>query len=298
MTNFPLWADRLFNTPVALSAFKNDALVEFVNQRVFGAKAERIDAVSLDARNIRSLSGDAMPVGGNGRDRFKADGQIAVVNVHGTLVHRTGYLDAESGLVSYSSIVNQVRAAHNDSDIRGTFISYDSGGGECSGLFAAAEELAMMTKAEGGKPIYAYLDERACSAAYVMASTADKIFGRRECQGGSIAAICNVIDKSKAYEKAGLEPVIIRPEWADRKARGQAGEKIDPETIAALGAIVDEASNMVVEMVCAMRGLSEKAIKELRGEVFTGTDLLRHNLIDDIVSEREAWDALLAEARK
>ena len=73
-------------------------------------------------------------------------------------------------------------------------------------MFAAAEELAGMAAAEGGKPIYSYLDERACSAGYVLASAADKVFGRREVTGGSIAALINVIDTSRAFEKAGLEP--------------------------------------------------------------------------------------------
>jgi ClpP class serine protease len=164
-------------------------------------------------------------------------------------------------------------------------------------MFAAAEELASMAKAEGGKPMYAWLDERACSAAYVLASAYDKVFGRPEVMGGSIAAIINVIDKSAMFQKAGLEPIVIRAEWADRKARGQAGEKIDKDTIAKLGAIVDETSQQIIEFVAAMRGTTTKALRDLRGDVFTGPDLVKFGLLDDTLSEREAWDALRAEAR-
>lgn len=164
-------------------------------------------------------------------------------------------------------------------------------------MFAAAEEIASMAKAEGGKPIYAYLDERACSAGYVLASACDKIYGRKESMGASIAAIINIIDKSKAYEKAGLEAIVIRADWADRKARGQDGEKIDAATIASLGSIVDATSNQISEFVAAMRGVSEKSIRDLRGDVFTAPDLKRFGLMDDIVSERDAWALLKEEAR-
>lgn len=77
-------------------------------------------------------------------------------------------------------------------------------------------------------------------------------------------------------------------------------EKVDEETISRLEQIVDEASEQVVEFVAAMRGdrgVTAKSIKDLRGEVFTGNDLKKFGLIDEIASEREAWEALIAEAR-
>lgn len=303
MTDFPLWAERLYNRPLALDRFKNEVLCEFAQTRISGVRPEKLTATTLaqleaSPERIQANSGFATFQGPDGSRRpFAAFGEIAVVSVRGSLVHRGGWLDAESGLVGYDLLLRQLRATASDDSIRGVFIPFDSGGGECAGMFAAAEEIASMAKAEGGKPIYAYLDERACSAAYVLASACDRILGRREVMGGSIAAIINMVDKSKMYEKAGLEPIVIRAKWADRKARGTDGEKVDAETIGRLEAIVDEASEQIVEFVAAMRGVSEKSIKDLRGEVFTGPDLIRHGLLDDIASEREAWGALVAEAR-
>jgi capsid assembly protease len=293
--NIPLYAERLFNRPVALEAFKNEVLIRFVNERMAGVRSDRIDAVSLETRQLRAFADDARTFGETGNKPFRHDGNIAVIRVEGTLVHRSGYLDAESGLVGYNDIISKVRAAQNDSDIGGVFVPIKSGGGECEGLMAAASDLAKMAKSEGGKPIYFYLDEHAFSAAYILASAGDKIFGRRESQGGSISAIINIIDRSRALEKLGLEPIIIRPDWADRKARGGGLEKVDAETIAGLKSMVDEMSDMLVEFVAAMRGVSESDIKGLRGDVFTGTNMIRHNLIDDIVSEQEAWAMLKSE---
>ncbi|MCC4258020.1 S49 family peptidase [Sphingobium lactosutens] len=306
MTDFPLWAERLYNRPLALDRFKNEVLCEFAQTRITGERPKKLtaatlDRADLDPERIEANEGFATFQGPNGVRRcFAAYGDIAVIPVRGSLVHRGGWLDAESGLVGYDFLLRQARAASTDDSITGMMLPFDSGGGECAGMFAAAEELASMAKAEGGKPIYAYLDERACSAAYVLASACDKIMGRREVMGGSIAAIINMVDKSKMYEKAGLEPIVIRAGWADRKARWSGVEPVDKETISRLEEIVDEASEQVVEFVAAMRGdrgVTAKSLKDLRGEVFTGNDLLKFGLIDRIASEREAWDALIAEAR-
>lgn len=297
MTSFPLWAERLYNRPLALEPFKNEVLCEFAQTRIAGARPEKITATTLGQPTLIAMSDEASHYQDGERKPFASKDGIAVIPIRGTLVHRASWVDAESGLVGYNRIISQAKAAFADPDIGGIFSPFETGGGECAGMFAAAEELASMAKAEGGKPMYAYLDERACSAGYVLASAYDRIYGRKESMGGSIAAIINIIDKSKAYEKLGLEPIVIRAEWADRKARGQAGEKIDKDTIASLGAIVDEASEQIVEFVAAMRGITEQSIKDLRGEVFTGNDLKSLGLIDDILSEREAWTALKEEIR-
>lgn len=294
MTAFPLWAERLYNTPVALAQHKNDALCEFAEIRIGGrAKLpERMGVGALEAVQMRAMSDEASHFGDEGRKSFLFKGSIAVIPVRGTLVHRASYLDAESGLVGYNRLLQQFRAARDDREIKGVFVPIHSGGGECAGMIAAAEEIASMAKSEGGMPIYVYLDEQACSAAYVLASVGDKVFGRRECMGGSVAALMNLIDKSKAYEKMGLEPHVVRAPWADRKAVGSGGERFDAEMIAKMTSLVTEMSEQIVEFVAAMRGIPVKALKSLRGEVFSGRDLLKYGLIDDIVSEQEAWAML------
>jgi len=297
MTDFPLWAERLYNRPLALDQFKNDVLCEFAQNRMFGRVPDKITSSNLDRITVQGAAEDAVSVRDGVRLPYAIDGDIAIIPVRGSLVQKASWVDAESGLVGYDRLVRQARAAFMDPSVAAMWMPLDSGGGECAGMFAAAEAIASMAKAEGGKPIYAWLDERASSAAYVLASAADKVYGRREVMGGSVAAIINVIDKSKAFEKAGLEPIVIRAEWADRKARGQAGEKIDADTISKLTAIVDETSEQIITFVAAMRGLKEGALRDLRGDVFTGPDLLKHGLLDGIMSEADAWSALKAEAR-
>lgn len=297
MTAFPRWAEKLYNRPLALEPFKNEVLCEFAQAHITGVSSKSINAATLEIAATRASADDATFYSEGERKDFRSKDGIAVIDLRGTLVHRASWMDAESGLVGYDRVMRQARAAKNDPEIGGMFLRFDSSGGDCAGMFAAAEELAGMAKAEGGKPIYAYLDERACSAAYVMASACDKVFGRKEVLGASIAAIINVLDTSKEYEKMGIEPIVIRPEWADRKARGQDGEKIDADTIKRLRAMVDETSAQIVEFVAAMRRKTEKSIRDLRGEVLRGPDLVRAGLMDAIHSESVAWTMLKDEIR-
>lgn len=297
MSNYPLWAQRAFNTPVAISRLKLDAITEYLDMRLTGGLPERVNVGTLEGVQMRAMADDASFYDGDTRRAFRSRGRIAVIPVRGTLVQKASWMDAESGLVGYNDILRQARAASDDSDIDGIFMPYASGGGECAGMWAAAEELASMSKAEGGKPIYAYLDDNACSAAYVLASSADRIIGRREVYGGSIAALISMVDKSKAYEKVGLQQYVVRTSWADRKARGTGGEAFDDELIASMEHLVDEASELIVEFVSAMRGIPEDQIKALRGDIFTASEMLEIGLLDEIASEKDAWAQLESDTR-
>lgn len=291
--SFPLWAERLYNQPLAIDQFKNETICKFADQRLFGVKVDKIDASTLALVDVNARADQATMYSPSGeRKAFLQRGSIAVIPVEGTLVHKGSNMDAASGLTGYNRLLGQMRAASADKEIKGIWMPYNSGGGEVSGMFAAAEEMASMAASEGGKPIYAYLDDMAASAAYVLASTADKIYGRREVKGGSLAALINVVDKTKMLEKAGLRPITVRASWADRKARGQAGEGIDDELLARLETFVEEASEMLVEFVSAMRPIKPKGIRDMRGEVFSGDDMVALRLMDGIASEQEAWAKL------
>jgi len=56
VTSFPLWAEQLFNQPVALSRMKNETLCEFANLRVTGTKPAKIDVAALEGVQMRAMS--------------------------------------------------------------------------------------------------------------------------------------------------------------------------------------------------------------------------------------------------
>lgn len=294
MTALPLWTDLLYNEPLAITPLRNEALCQAAQSRITGQTPLKIDASVLDMKP-RAFAHEADPFVNGERKAFPMKDGIAVVRSIGTTVKRGGWMEAESGLIGYDRIVSQMREATRDPDVSGVFWVIDSPGGHTARLFQAANEIARMSKVEGGKPIYAYIDETAASAGYVLASAADVVLGPEAALVGCLGVILNLVDSSKLYEKVGLQPVTIRSSWADRKSRPQDGEEIDEATMADWQKIVDQSGEMLVEFVSAMRGLTAKQVKDTRGETMHAADARALGLLDEICTENEAW-ALLKDA--
>ena len=294
MTSFPLWTSLLYNEPLAITPLRNEALCQAANNRLTGALPERIDAAVLDLKP-RAFAHEATHFVDGDRKSFPMKDGVAVIRSIGTTVKRAGFMDAESGMVGYDRVVASMRDAVRDPDVKGVFWIIDSPGGHTARMIQAANEIALMAKAEGGKPIYAYVDEMAASAGYVLASAADAVLGPESCLGGCLGVILNLVDSSKLHEKVGIEPIVVRSSWSDRKALGQDGEKFSSEAIAGYQKIVDQQGEMLVEFVAAMRGLTSKQVKATRGETLGAADMRSAGLLDEICSEAEAWALLQGE---
>lgn len=80
--------------------------------------------------------------------------RIAVVSVIGTLVSRSGYLDASSGLLSYADIGDAIASAMDDPWVRGVVLDVDSAGGEVGGLFDLVEQI-QPARSASTKPLWA-----------------------------------------------------------------------------------------------------------------------------------------------
>ncbi len=291
MTSFPMWTSLLYNEPLAITPLRNEALCQAAQHRLTATTPDRIDASVLDLKP-RAFAHEATQWCDGERKPFPMKDGIAIVRSIGTTVKRGGWMDAESGLIGYDHILNRMREATRDPDVRGIFWVVDSPGGHTARMLETANEIALMAEAEGGKPIYAYVDEMAASAGYVLASAADVVLGPASALGGCLGVILNLVDSSKLHEKVGLEPIVIRSSWSDRKALGQPGEEISEVAIEGYQRIVDQQGEMMLEFVSAMRGISEAQIKATRGETLGAEDMRVAGLLDEICSEAEAWALL------
>ena len=291
MTASPLWTSLLYNEPLAITPLRNEALCQAAQFRLTNTTPDRIDAAVLDMKP-RAFAHEATQFSGGERKPFPMKDGIAVVRCIGTTVKRGGFMDAESGLIGYDQVAAQMRQAVRDPDVEGVFWIIDSPGGHTARLFQTANEIAQLSAAEGGKPIYAYIDEMACSAGYVLASAADAVLGPECALGGCLGVMMNLVDSSKFHEKMGLDPIVIRSSWSDHKALGQIGEMISDEALEGYQKIVDQQGEMLVEFVSAMRGMTAKQVKATRGETMHAADMFSAGLIDEICSEGEAWALL------
>ncbi|WP_274371020.1 S49 family peptidase, partial [Morganella morganii] len=175
--NLPHLAQKLFNTPLAIHPQKAEVIVSSLTERL-GITQIRSAMMEDDdeyfSRKARKDSGYDVLEG------------IAIIPVYGTLVQKLGTLRPYSGMTGYDGIRRVFLTAINDPEVKGICLDIDSPGGEVAGCF----DLVDLVYAERGKkPVYAILSENAFSAAYAIASAADKIYVPRTGGVGSVGVI-------------------------------------------------------------------------------------------------------------
>lgn len=266
---FPHLAARIFNAPLAIHR----------------AKAETI----MQAVILPKLRGEVFdPVDDLMQPASSRQGSIAVLPVHGTLVHRATGVDALSGLQSYDQIRGMLRSALGDSRVGAILLDVDSPGGEVAGMHDLADEIMQARKA---KPIYAIGNDHAYSAAYLLYSSAERLFLTQTGGVGSIGIIAMHVDQSGLDEKMGL---AYTPIFAGaRKADLSPHAPLSDEARARIQADVDQSYDQFVEAVAKRRsGLSAKAVRATEALTYRRDEAVAAGLADEIGTLDDAVAAL------
>ena len=211
----------------------------------------------------------------------KAPQRIGVIPVYGVLTHRSTGFDTFFGLSTYTQIRNSFRMAIADDSIDTILFDIDSPGGEASGVFDLVDEIY---SARGKKPIYSIANESAYSAAYAIASAADKIFLSRTASVGSVGVIAVHVDQSGWDEQRGLKYSAIFS--GDRKNDFSSHTPLSDEAIKIAQKSVNKTYDLFVKTVARNRSLSPKQVIDTQAGIFEGHDAIKSDLADDLLS----WD--------
>ena len=202
--NLPHLAQKLFNTPLAIHPQKAEVIVSSLTERLGITQIRSAMMEDDDGYFSRKARKDS------GYDVLEG---IAIIPVYGTLVQKLGTLRPYSGMTGYDGIRRVFLTAINDPEVKGICLDIDSPGGEVAGCF----DLVDLIYAERGKkPIHAILSENAFSAAYAIASAADRIYVPRTGGVGSVGVIVIHCDWSQHIKDDGLKVSIIT--YGNRKA--------------------------------------------------------------------------------
>ena len=196
--NLPHVASRVFGTPLMIARAKLEVILGVLAPRFAGA---------VDLAPLTSITGE----------------KIAVASVIGTLVSRSGYLDAASGLLAYGEIGDAIASAMDDPSVRGVILDVHSPGGEVGGLFDLVDQIRAI-KAGTDKPLWAVANESALSAAYAIASNADRLYVTQTGEVGSVGVVAVHVDESAADAKAGLAWTFVFA--GESKVNGNAHEPL------------------------------------------------------------------------
>ncbi|ALN93814.1 S49 family peptidase [Lysobacter gummosus] len=258
MTGLPHLAARVFNTPLLIYRAKLDVILSVLTPKF-----------ELQTLPPPQMGPPALA------PRLADERGISVLPIHGTLVQRTGGLDALSGLTSYQSIARRLDAALADESVRGIVLDVDSPGGEAAGVFDLADHIRA---ARSQKPIWAVANDGAFSAAYALASAADRVYVTRTAGVGSIGVIALHVDQSQKDANAGLKFTPIQA--GARKSDGSPHAELTTEARDSIQTEVNRLYELFVLTVADQRGLSADTVRKTEAALYFGQDAINVGLAD------------------
>ncbi len=263
--------NRIFATPLLIEAGKLEVILSALSDRI-GVDVHVPEIAMESYRASRSEAGYQIYPGG-----------VAVISVFGTLVHRSGWLDAMSGMVSYEAIGEQITAALEDPGVEKIVLLLDSHGGEVAGCFDLSDRIYA---ARGQKPMTSIVDEKAFSGCYLIGSAADEIVMPRTAGVGSIGVITAHVDESERDKQQGRKVTIIKH---GRLKDGLSAHKpLDAEVEERLQLEVDRVGELFDQTVARNRGIDVKDVVAMQAGLFYGPSAVKAGLADRILSANDA----------
>ena len=296
-------ASLIFNEPLAIIPEKLETILRAIGSRLVVDDASLDELLRLRAIRTRpTLLEDAvlvethlqLPEQNDTRDnnkpyRLTPEG-IAVIPIQGTLMKRFSYLAAASGCSTYRGLAQAATAALADPQVKAILFDVDSPGGTTHGCFELSDMLYQMRG--GDKPIWAAANDLAASAAYALASAADRVLLTRTAAVGSIGVFALHADQSAKDQMDGVAYTYVFA--GEKKTDGNPHEPLGKSARADIQAEVNREYDMFVRTVARNRGFAganAEKIQATEAAVFFAQDATPV-LADEVASFDDALEAL------
>lgn len=180
---------------------------------------------------------------------------VAIINVTGTIFRYADFFSDISGGANVTTLARDFNAALNDGSVNSILLNVDSPGGEVAGINEFAQ---MVFQARGKKPIVAYVDGMAASAAYWIASAADEVVTDATGIIGSIGVVAAVPNPDV---KSAREVQFVSSQ--SPKKRPNPNTESGRETIQAM---VDDLAAVFIAAVARNRDVSAETVTSQFGQ--------------------------------
>jgi ClpP class serine protease len=209
----------------------------------------------------------------NARSVTLRDG-VAVVPVTGPIFRYANLMTEVSGATSIEVLAKDFTAAQDDPQVAAIVLDINSPGGQVTGI----AEFADMVRA-AKKPVVAYVDGTAASAAYWIAAAAGEVVMAKNAMAGNVGAVLS-LDLRKNPDKGEIvssQSPNKRPDAATDSGRAQ------------LQSLVDAQAQVFIDSVAAFRGKTAEAVVAdwNGGAVFIAAEAVKLGLADRVGSLEE-----------
>ncbi|MCH9712758.1 MAG: S49 family peptidase [Proteobacteria bacterium] len=201
---------------------------------------------------------------------LKAAGNTAEIAVNGVLTNKPNFMAMffGGGNTTYPDIVSAIGIAEQDPNVEKIDMMIDSPGGEIAGLFALIDVIN-----SAKKPINAIVSNTAASAAYAIASSADKIIAKNNsARFGSIGIVVDMrLDANKVSITSTNAP-NKRPDISTEEGKAVVRAELD-DVHSLFAAAIASGRNTTVDKVNTSFG---------QGGMFLADEALKRGMIDSI----------------
>jgi len=233
----------------------------------------------------------AMPMKSKDMPMYDNQDGIAVINLSGILSKQANdfmsWLMGGTSTVRFSQAVN---AALADPAVKSIAVMVNSPGGRVDGTTEAATTLL---DARGKKPTMAIIDGCGASAAYWIASAADKVvMSSPTSVAGSIGVIQTHYDYSQADAQDGIKVTEITA--GKYKAVGSPNKPLSQDDLKVMQGEVDYLYALFTQSIAIHMGVDEETVlnKMADGKVFIGQQAVDNGLAHAIMPVSQAIDSL------
>lgn len=215
---------------------------------------------------------------------------VALLPVRGPLVRYASFFSDISGATAYERVATDFVAARDNPAVNAIVLLVDSPGGTVNGLHETAE---LIHESRGSKPIVAIASDLMASAAYVLASAADRIVTS---PAGVLGSIGGVLEVTVREERPGVRTHHIVSSQSPKKRLDPAS----PEGQAQMQAFVDAQTAVIIDAIAKYRGITaERVVAEYgQGDVFVGNGAVTVGLADRVATTEAVIAELSAAAPK
>jgi capsid assembly protease len=235
-----------------------------------------ITRTNLTPEAIALREGDPMP---RRTSTLRPDGTL-LLPVLGPIVRRADLFSKMSGATDVSGLRDELATALDMNAVQRVMLVLDSPGGEVVGI----TELARMIRAaDAVKPVFAYVEGTAASAAYYLAAAAREVTGSPMSVTGSIGVRMAITKKASAPGATTFEFVSSQSPNKNASPETDSGR-------AQIQQMMDDLAAVFLADVGEFRGLTADEVQQRYGEggVFAASRAQSMGLIDRIETQDQA----------
>jgi len=185
------------------------------------------------------------------------------------------------------SVLKQIIAATNDSEVQGILLEVNSPGGAVT----PSDEIYTMLKRfkeRSDRRVVIFIRDLGASGAYYIAMAGDYIVAEPTAIVGSVGVIMQSMNMKGLGDKLGVRTVTIAS--GKNKDILNPLKEVNPEHIALLQALIDEMQDRFASIVMKARGFKNRDL--LDGRVFTAPKAKEHHFIDQVGYWRDSVNVL------